>query len=195
MKEQALTERQIRFAHNIMLKPDSPKQAAIDAGYGERHASNTAQSLMNNKLIRSMIDTQMARLEARFEVTLDRVIEELACIGFANMKDFMRVGPDGDAVLDFSRLNRRQAAALSEVTVEDFLDGRGDNARQVRKIKFKLSDKIPALLALGKHLGLKSQGSDMGAGDVYNIVMTLPPTAANEDRSYRNAPVLEHDAK
>src|SRR5882762_11035679 len=70
------------------------------------------------------------------------------------MADYMRVGPDGDPVLDFSKLTRDQAAALTEVTVEDFLDGRGEDARQVRRVKFKLASKLLALELLGKHLGL-----------------------------------------
>jgi hypothetical protein len=34
-------------------------------------------------------------------------------------------------------LTRDQAAALVEVTVEDFKDGRGENSRDVRRVKFK----------------------------------------------------------
>jgi phage terminase small subunit len=48
------------------------------------------------------------------------------------MLDYMKVGPDGDAVLDFSKLTRDHGAALIEVTVEDFKDGRGEDARDVR---------------------------------------------------------------
>jgi hypothetical protein len=47
--------------------------------------------------------------------------------------------PDGYPVLDYSELTRDQAAALVEVTVEDFKDGRGDDARDVRRVKFKLA--------------------------------------------------------
>ena len=46
---------------------------------------------------------------------------------------------------------RDQAAALTEVTVEDFLAGRGEDGRQVRRIRFKLANKIDALELLGKH--------------------------------------------
>jgi phage terminase small subunit len=82
------------------------------------------------------------------------VLRELALIGFANMADYMRAGPDGDPYLDFSALTRDQAGALSEVTVEDFKEGRGENARDVRRVKFKLADKRAALVDLGKHLKL-----------------------------------------
>ena len=37
-----------------------------------------------------------------------RVAVELGRIGFANMMDFLRVGPSGDPVLDFSKLTRQQ---------------------------------------------------------------------------------------
>jgi len=40
------------------------------------------------------------------------------------------------------------------VTVEDFLDHRGEEARSVRRVKFKLHDKRAALVDLGRHLGL-----------------------------------------
>jgi hypothetical protein len=40
------------------------------------------------------------------------------------------------------------------VTVEDFLDGRGEEARKIRRVKFKLHDKRAALVDLGRHLRL-----------------------------------------
>jgi phage terminase small subunit len=87
-------------------------------------------------------------------MTAREVLEELSKLGRANMADYMKIGPDGDPVLNFAELSRDQAAALVEVTVEDFLDGRGEDAREVRKVKFKLADKRGALDLLGKHLGL-----------------------------------------
>ena len=38
--------------------------------------------------------------------------------------------------------------------VEDFTDGRGDNARNVRRVKIKTLDKLNALDKLGKYLGM-----------------------------------------
>jgi hypothetical protein len=67
------------------------------------------------------------------------------------MQDYMRVGPDGDPVLDCSKLTRDQAAALQEVTVDTYTNGRGDDAREVKRVKFKLADKLRALELIGKH--------------------------------------------
>ncbi len=55
------------------------------------------------------------------------------------MLDYLPVGSHGDAVLDFSRLTRDQTAALVEVTGEDFVDGCGENARELRRIRIKLA--------------------------------------------------------
>jgi phage terminase small subunit len=96
----------------------------------------------------------MERAIERSAITKQRVLEELAKIGFANMADYMRAGPDGDPVLDFSALTRDQAAALVEVIVEDFKDGRGEGARDVRRVKFKLADKRAALVDMGRHLAM-----------------------------------------
>jgi hypothetical protein len=69
------------------------------------------------------------------------------------MMDYMRIGPSGDPVLDFSKLTREQAAALTEVTVDDYLEGRGKEAREVREVKFKLADKRAALMDIAKLFG------------------------------------------
>jgi phage terminase small subunit len=62
------------------------------------------------------------------------VLEELSKLGRANMADFMRVGPDGAPVLNFAGLSRDQSAALVQVTVEVFMDGRGEDARALQTI-------------------------------------------------------------
>lgn len=93
-------------------------------------------------------------LSRRTQITQDMVIHELAKIGFANMADYMKASDGGDPYLDFSGLTRDQAAALAEVTVEDFTDGRGENARDVKRVKFKLCDKRAALVDIGRHLGM-----------------------------------------
>src|SRR5258708_1371689 len=80
-------------------------------------------------------------------MTSHEVLLELGRLGRTNMLDYMRVGPDGDPVLDWSKLTRGQATALIEVTVEDFLDGRGEGAREVHRIRFKLVSKIDGLPA------------------------------------------------
>ncbi|MFG1462274.1 terminase small subunit [Xanthobacter sp. DSM 24535] len=149
----SLTDKQARFVDEYMVDLNAT-QAAIRAGYSAKTAADIGRQLLRKTPVAVAISEHQRAISERTGVTAERVIEELAKIGFANMMDYMRSSPQGDPYLDFSNLTREQAAALAEVTVEDFKDGRGDDARDVRRVKFKLHDKRAALVDLGKHLGL-----------------------------------------
>ncbi|MBZ9939153.1 terminase small subunit [Mesorhizobium sp. BR1-1-16] len=135
-----------------LAKGQSATEAYQTAGYAESRSA--ASRLSTNVNVVARVADIQEKAATKVGVTIERVVTELAKIGFANMLDYMRAGPDGDPYLDFSRLTEGQAAALAEVTVEDFKDGRGDDARDVRRVKFKLHDKRAALVDLGKHLGM-----------------------------------------
>jgi phage terminase small subunit len=148
-----LSPKQVRFIEEYLVDLNG-KQAAIRAGYSAKTAETQASRLLRNAKVRAEFERRQAKLAEKLEITQERIIGELAKLGFANMLDYMRRGPDGDPYLDFSTLSRDQAAALTEVTVEDFKDGRGEDARDVRRVKFKLADKRAALVDLGRHLGI-----------------------------------------
>lgn len=139
------------FAQEL-AKGKTATEAYVLAGY--KANDGNAATLKGNQRISDRVEELLTRAAARVEITKSRVLEELGKIGFSNMLDYMRPGPDGDPTLDFSNLTRDQAAALVEVTVEDFKDGRGEDVRDVRRVKFKLSDKRAALVDIGKHLGM-----------------------------------------
>jgi phage terminase small subunit len=106
-------------------------------------------------------DRSFERSIERLAITKESILGELAKIAFANMQDYMKVGEDGQPSLNFKDLNRAQAAALAEITVEEFKDGRSDK-REVRRVKFKLANKLDALELLGKHLGLFIERHEIG---------------------------------
>jgi phage terminase small subunit len=163
-----LTPKQERFIAEYLIDLNAT-QAAIRAGYSEKTARSIgAENLAKPDIQAALQEAMRARAE-RTDVTADMVVRELAKIGFANMSDYMRATPGGDPYLDFSALTRDQAAALVEVTVDDFVDGRGDDARDVRRVKFKLADKRAALVDLGKHLGLfveRTEHTGRGGGPI-----------------------------
>jgi phage terminase small subunit len=148
-----LSPRQARFIEEYLVDLNAT-QAAIRAGYSARTARSIGQENLTKPDIAAAIEAAQRSRSARTGITTDMVIAELAKIGFANMADYMKPTPGGDPYLDFAALTRDQAAALQEVTVEDYIDGRGDNARDVRRVKFRLADKRAALVDLGRHLGM-----------------------------------------
>lgn len=151
-----------RFAQAV-ARGKTADEAYVEAGY-EANRGNAAR-LNANENVEKRVTEILAAGAKRAEVTVERVLQELAKVGFANMQDYMRAGADGDPYLDFSALTRDQAAALSEVTVEDFKDGRGEDARDVRRVKFKLHDKLSALEKIGNHLGMFKKKLEVTGAD------------------------------
>ena len=173
--QKKLTPKQARFVAEY-LNDLNATQAAIRAGYSKRSACSQAFDLLRKPEIAAAVQARREKLAEKLEVTQELVVAELAKIGFANMADYMRAGPDGDPFLDFSALTRDQAAALTEVTVDDFVDGRSEDARAVRRVKFKLADKRAALVDLGRYLGIfsdKVELSGRGGGPVVTVSVSL----------------------
>ena len=114
----------------------------------------------------------LAKAAARYEVTAERVIGELARIAFANISDFVRIGPDGELHADLDGCSRDETAALQEVSVEQRAN---DKAPRSRRVKIKLADKRAALVDLGKHLGLFVDPALLNV-NVGNFFSEEPPT-------------------
>lgn len=179
-----LTPKQEAFVAQYLLDLNAT-QAAIRAGYSQKTAQQQGSRLLLNVLVQEAIAKGREKTAAKLEITKERIVEELAKIGFSNMLDYMRAGTDGDPYLDFSNLTREQAAALAEVTVEDFKDGRGEDARDVRRIKFKLHDKKGALVDMAKMLGFmieKHEHSGPDGGPIQTETRTWREVLRSEKR-------------
>jgi len=103
------------------------------AGYAPRSAEMQASSL----LLKDKVWIELERRLARYEVTADRVLAELARIAFANLLDYQ----DAIAQGSLAELTRDQAAGLV-----DWHQGKNG-------VRIKL-DKLAALDRLGRYLKL-----------------------------------------
>ncbi len=161
------------FVANL-LKGMTQGPAYIAAGY--RAEGHAAEACANKLLKNAEVAARLAELQAavtekaveRTAITKERVLDELGKLGFSNMLDYVSPRDDGLVHIDLSALTRDQAAAIQEVTIDQYEEGEGDEAKTVNKVKFKLSDKRAALVEIGKHLGmfkdkLEITGKDGGA--------------------------------
>lgn len=150
-KEKSLTPRQSIFVHEYLVDLNAT-QAAIRAGYSAKTAEVQGPRLLGNVRIAAEIQKGMDRRAARVDIKADQVLAEVARLAFANMLDFIKPTADGGAVVDLSKLSREQAAAIQEVTVDQYMEGSGEAAREVKRIRFKLADKKGSLELLGRNL-------------------------------------------
>lgn len=128
-------------------------QAAIRAGYAKKAAGQAGYKNLRLPLVQKRI-AELVQLDAkRNDVSVDRVLQEYAKLAFSNLHDFLTI--DGDeATISLAECTPEQIAALTEYTVETYMEGKGENAQEVKRIKIKLSDKRAALSDLAKHLGM-----------------------------------------
>lgn len=147
-----LTPKQARFCQEYVIDLNG-KQAAIRAGYSEHSAEMQASRLLSYAKVAARVGEMQAEIANRNRATANRVIQELQSIAFANHLDYVRL-VEGEPAVDLSKMTREQAAAIKDITVEDYRDGRGEESRDVRRVRLSLYDKHPALVNLGKHLGM-----------------------------------------
>lgn len=148
-----MTPKQQRFIEEYLVDLNAT-QAAKRSGYSQDTAHVIGHENLSKPEIQAAIAKRRAEVADRLHVTQEKIVAEYAKLAFSNTLDYVRVTDEGDAVIDLSALTRDQAAAISELTVEEYMDGRGEDAREVKRIKFKLADKRGALDSLGKHLGM-----------------------------------------
>jgi len=156
-----LTPKQEAFclAYVETKSPSEAYRQAYDAsGMKPNVIAVKASELMDNPAIVARVAaiqaTREVRMHERFELDIERVKSEYAKLAYANMLDYVAVQPDGTAYVDLSRLTREQAAAIAAIEVEEYVEGKGEDARAVKRVKFKLHDKRGALSDSARILGI-----------------------------------------
>lgn len=158
---QRLDLRQRKFVAEY-LRDSNATRAAKAAGYSARTAHVQGCQLLIK--LKSEIEEAENRIARCIEVKAERVLREVALIAFANMQDYMSF-ENGVPHFDFSKIHGAVGAAIAQITIDEFTDERGESARQVRRVRFKLHPKTQALELLGKHLKLWTDRLDPAGGE------------------------------
>jgi len=157
-----MTPRQARFVEEYLIDLNAT-QAAVRAGYSPKSANSHGPRLLRRPKVKAALDRAMKARSERTRVTAGRILEELACLAFADLRDVADWGPEGVVARPAGALSREAARAVAEVSDS------GSGAS--RRVKVKLHDKKAALDALAKHLGLYLNREEFAA----TVKDVLPP--------------------
>jgi phage terminase small subunit len=135
------------FVDLYVANPSSAKQAAKDAGY---KSATACAALMRNQLVQAAIAEQMNKRIERTRITQDRILQELAIIGFSNLEHYT-VDPETGFVEAISGMPEHVMRAISSVKFIVTID---EDGKETRRTEIKLWDKVAALHLAGKHLGM-----------------------------------------
>jgi phage terminase small subunit len=109
--------------------------------------------------VQARVEQLRAALVARVELKAEDVLRELKRIGFSDMRQFVTWGPGGVRLVESAQLTEDAAACVAEVSQTPGKHG--------SSIRFKLHDKLSALVRLGDYLKLWRQDpADRGRTEV-----------------------------
>lgn len=177
-----LTAAQKRFVEEYLIDLNATA-AYRRAGYsatGNAAEVNAARLLRNAKVTEAIAKAQAKRSE-RTEITQDRVLRELAKIGFADMRKLLKwTGNqtvfDENEAEDSGEVNIRVANLVTLFDSDELPDDVAASIAEISQtkegaLKVKLHDKQAALVSIGRHLGMfkdrvEHTGKDGGAIEV-----------------------------
>lgn len=186
-----LDNKERRFVSEYLVDLD-PKRAALAAGYSESMATSKAYQWVSNSKSKphvfDAIQNAMAAREKRTDITADRVLKELAKIGFADIRKAIKWQgtlvteedqPDGGDTLVIKNVVTNNVTLISSDDIDDETAAAISEISQNTSggIKLKLHDKRAALVDIGKHLGMFTDKVEHSGKDGGPIQITI----ASED--------------
>lgn len=158
MATQKLTGKQKRFCQEY-LKDLNATAAYIRAGYAvnpdTRTASVNASKLLTNTNIQAYIQQLRDRAASRSEITLEKTLQEIARIAFADITTALSFDADGVHFKNSSELPQAVTAAISSVSsTETQKTFRGETETKIT-YKMQMHGKVPALTLLADFFGVR----------------------------------------
>jgi phage terminase small subunit len=147
------------------LKDYNATGAAKRAGYSNKCATAVATQLLKHPAIKEEVDRIQAEQLKDIGMTAREVLLEIVKMARFNIQDYTTLDQDGMLVPDFSQATREQLAAIASVETEVYTEGRGEEARTVKRMKFKPWSKEAALKHLLVHYGLAIEKHDLTNSD------------------------------
>ena len=147
MVEKKLTPKQARFVDEYLVDLNATK-AAFRAGYSPRSAGRIAFHNLARPEIAARIDEAKKARAARRGIVADRVIDEIAKVAFADIREIL------DDEGNLKRLADMPADAAASIGSIEQITRSAADGEVVCAQKIRPWDKVRALELLCRHLGL-----------------------------------------
>lgn len=153
-----MTPKQKRFCEEYIIDLNAT-QAAIRAGYSKKTAFIIGFENLRKPKIAERISKLVQERSKRTEITADRVLKELAIIGFSDLTDLLEIEEGGLIIAKkFDEIEKGKTRALKAIKEDRIIreNASGDQMVVHDKIRYETWDKPKTLELMGKHLGLFS---------------------------------------
>jgi phage terminase small subunit len=183
-----ITEKEKLFCIEF-IKDFNATRSAIEVGYSEKSASTLAGRLLKKVHIQSYISFLIKKRQEEVNFDANEVLRRLAILARGNLSKFVKPSPDRDGfniLIDKDALTEDDMYCLSEITTEEYVEGKDEDAKTIKKTKLKLCDRLKALELAGKH-------TDVRAFDIEYKSPPPPPSISGEELAKFLKAIKEHD--
>lgn len=134
-------------------------EAMLAVGYSDFVSKHRQHIVFGREDVKQEIAKRMAKLREKSEVDRDWIIEKYKQLVETSLGELIEVDENDGRYgwVDLKKLTPAQRVWITEFTVEEYKEGRGENAEAVIKTKIKMisdSTKKGALDSLSRILGL-----------------------------------------
>lgn len=137
------------FLLNLAARPSNACAAYIAAGFSPGGARQSAHRLLQDPLIKARLAQLIEEKHKALHMGVDEILARTAMIARASIA---QVFDDTDALIDPSKLDETQAAAIAGIEVVETFSGTGKDRVKTGEIKkVRLRDPMPALRLLAEH--------------------------------------------
>lgn len=184
-----------RFVKAYVIERNATK-AAIAAGYSKNGAAVSGNRLLKNAKVQQLLSNShqqiVTKLEQINDITIERVMKELARIAFLDPRKFF--DKDGK-LIPLDKLDEDTARALAGLDVVEMTGGAEISEEGIKVLeswvkKIKPANKIDALRLLAQQLMLReAQAANSEAPFNLTINLTQPPPKPKQlpPRAYKPA--------
>jgi phage terminase small subunit len=170
MAERKLTAKQTFFVAEYQ-KDFNGTQAAIRAGYSAKNADVIADQLLGKTWVSEAIQKAMKERLLKIGVHAERVLTELARIGFSDIRKLFN---ENGSLKNPQDWDADTAAAVAGVQFTEEFEASSKERKGIGTTKrVRMFDKVRALEMLMKHLGLFPTDRKPGESDLPPQVPTL----------------------
>jgi phage terminase small subunit len=143
----------------------SKTEAMLKAGYSETMAHKRQKSVFGRQDVMRAIEQRRWNMRSRNNKMIDRIKEELANIAFFNIGEVLEITEGGEVVFNFDQATMEQFSAIGEVRIDKYMEGKGRDAVEVKRVVVKPYDKKAALDSLARIYGMFNDNLTIHPGE------------------------------
>ena len=167
MAKRKLSDKMFRAVTEYFTNGHNQYKALKDAGYSERTARDHPEQVFKHPAVVAEIQRRQAVANKAANLDQAWITERLMLLADSSktLAQYMKVDENGKLDWDFTGATDKELQLIKSLTVEAYVEGRGEGAVNVKKYKIDTTDPLAVLNSLARIAGLFNDRLRLEADD------------------------------